>query len=110
MLEIIQGEDQDFSIFLRNKSNGQPVDLTAMTEIEVCFKVQDVVVSKTLTAVEITIVGSPLLGNISGSLSTTDTDSLSPTKSEEIQVNLTDPDGKSSILIDDAFSVIEKKC
>ena len=64
MIEIIQGEQQFYSIDLVVQSTKRPVDLTGTTEISVCFNTKDVVTTHTLGASEIEIVGSPVLGQI----------------------------------------------
>ncbi len=64
MIEVIQGEQQFYSIDLVKSSNKRPVDLTGISEISVCFNTKDTVTTHTLGAAEIEIVGSPLLGQI----------------------------------------------
>lgn len=75
-IEVIQGEKQTFNIDLTSKKTGKPFDLTGNTEIEVCFKAGETVISKKKTLTEVTVVGDAQLGQISTDLSTTDSATL----------------------------------
>jgi len=111
-LEIIQGEKQPYNIDLTSKASGKPFDLTGVSDITVCFKTDAIVIEKTLGALEVSIVGDPQLGQITGNLLVADTDSMTPTTEGQIEIQI-DVDGagdikKSQIL--NGFIVLEKIC
>lgn len=111
MLDIIQGEKQPFEFNLTSKKSGGPFDLTGNIEIEVCFKSGTTIVTKKKTLSEITVVGSPELGQISGDLEVADTDSLPSTENGDVEIKIDFGGGdikKAQIL--GAFKVTEKIC
>jgi len=72
--KIYQGADRTLSPIYINQSNGRPYDLTGVTAITVCFPATDgTTVQYTLAASEVAIVGSPLLGTISVTMSSVKT-------------------------------------
>lgn len=83
MRTIVQGEKETFTINLTEKeslSDGtiltKPFDLTGFTEIEVCFKVDTIKVSKKQTAAEVAVIGADTDGKIQTSLEIANTDSF----------------------------------
>jgi len=110
MLEIIQGEDQAVPIDLTSRKTGKPFDLTGATEILVCFKSGAQKVEKKLTDTDVSIVGSPLLGQITTDLTPADTTSLGSTDNGTIVVTITQPAGITKSVKKDAFTVLEDPC
>lgn len=71
--EIIQGSDRTLNLTIRD-SNGDPFDLTLITEITVCFKKEDETFHNvTLGGGKISITGNALLGKIAVALTDADT-------------------------------------
>lgn len=86
MLDIIQGEQQPYKIDLTSKKTGLPFDLTGNVEIEVCFKAGSTIIIKKKTLGEV-IVDSLILGQISGNLEVSDTNSMTPLTDGAIEVS-----------------------
>ena len=110
MIKIIQGEQQPFTIDLKSAETGKPFDLTGYSEITVCFKAGSSLVSKD-TSSGVSVVGDPMLGQISGTLEVADTSSLTSTASGSIEVTIDFGGGnikKTQIL--NEFSVSQTLC
>lgn len=71
MVKVIQGEDKTFAVTLR-KSQGDPYDLTGVTEITFCFPGETAVQTVTLGASEVAIVNA-VLGKITVTITDTKT-------------------------------------
>jgi len=111
LIEVIQGEEQLFNIDLTSQKTQRPFDLTGNTEIKVCFDSEGTVVQKTKTATEVTVVGSPLLGQISVTLLAADTTTLPFTKNGLIIVTvLFASSGPKKAKLKPAFTVAEDTC
>lgn len=62
--EVIQGRSKAIDIFLRDE-NDQPIDLTSLTEFKAeVHATTGIPIEITLTAAEVVVVGSPLLGHV----------------------------------------------
>lgn len=62
--EVIQGRSKAIDLFLRDE-NDQPIDLTALTEFKAeVHATTGAPIEITMTAAEVVIVGSPLLGHV----------------------------------------------
>jgi len=111
MVEVIQGEKQAFTVNVVKKGTTTvPFDLTGFTEITVCFKVGSSVVVKTETGGDVAVVGDPLLGQISVSLTVADTSAMAPGNGD-IEVDVEKGAGentKSQSL--DSFIVVASIC
>ena len=111
MIEIIQGEKQIFNINLKSKKTGLPLDLTGNTEIEVCFKSGDIIISKKKTDSKVSVVGDVKLGQITTTLLIADTPLLPPTSEGAIEVVVTKGAGEVEKSQDlNAFSVVAGIC
>ena len=86
MIEIIQGERQPFTIDLILKSSKKPFDLTGFSEITACFKADSSKVVLTEGGGDISVVGDPKLGQLTGFLTVAQTTSLTPTAKGDIEV------------------------
>ena len=74
--EIVQGSDRNLALTIRD-ANGDPIDLTAETEITAVFtKTDGTNLELTKTSGAITIVGNPILGKITILMTDTETSSL----------------------------------
>ena len=71
-VKIIQGEDRTLTVLLK-QTGGLAYDLTGATEITACFVGTSGTISKTLTATQISIVGSADCGKITITLTDADT-------------------------------------
>jgi hypothetical protein len=87
VIEIIQGEQQPFTIDLISKETGKPYDLTSATDIEVCFSAESSSVTKNFAS-GVSVVGDPVLGQITGTLEIADTTALTPTAHGHIEVTI----------------------
>ena len=116
MIEIIQGKKAQLTVRLRNATNGvegDPIDLTTITEISACFVNTDgteLTLRKTTGGV--VVVGSPLIGKIQLVLTAAQTALMAITDHETLEIDLTfgvgvDPIGMQ---IRDAYSVIASRC
>jgi len=111
MIEVIQGEKQTVNIDLVSKTSGKPFDLTGASEIKVCFKSGSTIITKLLSLLEVSVVGDPLLGQITTDLSTTNTDAMTATNKGDIQVTVDYGAGNvKKAIINEAFSVTTKIC
>lgn len=110
MINIIQGEQQPYLIRLRDEF-GDPIDLTGLTAISVCFQSGSTKVTHTLALTTVAVSGDVLLGKLAGTLTVAETDSLPKTTNGDIEVLLTSPGlGTKKTQITNAFSVAKKIC
>ena len=110
IIEIIQGEQQPFTIDLVSKATGKPFDLTGYDEITVCFKSESTIVTKD-TSSGVSVLGDEKLGQITGTLETTDTTTMPATSHGhiEVAVDFGGGDIKKAQLLN-KFIVIESIC
>lgn len=110
-IDVIQGERKPWTIDLTSSKTGKPFDLTGNTEIKVCFQAGSTTIELLKTLAEVTVVGLDELGQISGELTTTQSDSLTPTTEGNIEVHVTFGAGdvRKAQLIN-AFTVTAKIC
>lgn len=116
LVKIVQGSQSSFLLRLYNQTNGvlgDPVDLTTMYDIKTCFQNSDgteTTLSK-LTA-GIAVVGSPLLGKITVSLTAAQTALLALSDPGELQISLIATLGADPVKIDvrNAYDVVETTC
>lgn len=74
--EIVKGSDRTLSLIVR-QSNLKPFDLTSATEITARFKKTDQTnLDLTMTGGKVTVVGNPILGELSVAINDTETLSL----------------------------------
>ena len=117
MREVIQGEQETFTINLtqtKTLSDGtkvvSPFDLTSNTEIEVCFKVSTIKVTKLKTLTEVSVIGADTDGKIQASLEVADSDSFQAGNGD-IEIVVTKPAGAvTKFQILNGFQVVTKIC
>lgn len=110
-VRIIQGGIKTFAVRLRSQSTRDPLDLTGVTEIEVCFQNSDgseLMLSKTDD--EISVEGDPKIGKIQVELTAEQTALLLPVDNETLEVSVNLGDGPLKCQIPNAYSVIQSEC
>lgn len=118
MEEIVQGAKREFSIALTitelltdGRILTKPFDLTGNIEIEVCFVVDQKVISKKKTVSSgVIIIGAETNGQIESTLTPTDSDSFADGEGD-IEIVVTKPaDDIEKFQIEKAFQIKLKKC
>lgn len=111
MLEIIQGEQQPYSITINKKKDGKitgPLDLTGNVEIKVLFKIGATIITKLKTTSQVTVV-SAILGQISGNLLIADTDLMTAGTDGVVEIHVDYGSGNvKKLQILNAFKVFAK--
>lgn len=112
--EIVQGSDRTLKLTIR-ESNGDPLDLTAVTEITACFKKPDgTFLQVTLSGGRVSVVGNPLLGKIEVSLTDVDTAAIEAGVKVDFKVLLdqgTHPGGTRRVVrFDQQIDVLDGDC
>jgi len=111
MIDVVQGEKQRFLIDLISKKTGKPFDLTGNDEIEVCFKAGTTILKKLRTATDVTVIGSPLLGQIEAFILKDESPTFAPAEDGLTVTTVTFPGDDVKIAIEiDAFRVVENPC
>lgn len=114
MVNIIQGSKGQITVRLYQGANGvigDPIDLTAVAEISVCFqKADSTELTLTKTGGGITVLGSPLLGKIQIALTAAQTALLAVTDHETLEIALTFSGDPQKIQIPSAYSVLASRC
>ena len=113
--EIIQGSQETLMVRLKNIANGiegDPVDLTTITEIKTCFQNADgTELMLTKTGGAISVLGNPVLGKISIALTAAQTTLLAVTSIATLEISLifsgADP---IKIQISKAYTVLPSVC
>ena len=110
-VRIIQGEDKSFTVRITNE-NGDPIDLTTITEIETCFRKTDGSdLALSFTGGQISKETPEEIGKIKITVASADSVDLEPVYGETLEITLTDNTSKKDKLqIEEAYTVIEGKC
>jgi len=116
MVKIIQGEDKLVTVRLLQEPGsadiicGEPVDLSAVTEISVCFdQTNGSKLFKTLTGGGITIVNADA-GKFTITLTDVETALLKEVIMATLEVTLDEASDRTIIQIPNAFEVVAKIC
>lgn len=111
MIDIVQAEKKPYTIDLISKEIGKSFDMTGFIEIVVCFISGSTIVEKKETTSDLAVVGDPKFGQLSGSLSIAETDSLPPTTGGniEVRVEFSAADHRKAQKLK-AFTVSKKLC
>jgi hypothetical protein len=115
MQKIIQGGKFEIIVRIMKKVNdiiGDPVDLTNMTEISVCFpKIDGTEFTAKLSTHEIEVVGSPLLGKIKIKGTAAVSATLLETDESLMEITLTEGSADPvKVQIPRAYFVVRSEC
>ena len=112
MIQVIQGERQEFTIDLTSEKTGNKFDLTGFSEIKVCFKAGTTIIEKleSVPADNVSVV-SAINGQISAELSVADTDAMTAANDGAIEIEIDFGGGDiKKVQILSAFNVVNKIC
>jgi len=89
MLDIIQGEQQPYTIDVTSKKTGGPFDFTGNVEVEVCFKAGSTIIVHKKTLGQVSVDSPEILGKLSGDLQVNETKPLTPLQDGSIEISTT---------------------
>lgn len=111
--KIYQGKKAQIPVYLTNKSTGRPYDLTAVTDIQVCFKNLDGTdYTASLLGSQIALIDVPKLGGFMITLTAIVTALLMPIDPATMDISLvtTDPTNPIGTQKPCAYAVIQDAC
>lgn len=110
MVNIIQGGIKKFTVLLTKLSDGEPLDLSTVTEITTCLLNTDgTELMLSLTGGDITVLNAAI-GKIQIELSDAETADLAVVDSETLELAVDLGDGPLKSQISNAYSVIQTIC
>jgi len=109
--DIYAGEQQTYTVRLRNDDTKDPLDLTGLLDTSyVCFKVGTSTLQHLLSGSELEVSGSPFIGKLTGTISETQSAALPPGR-VEVEVFVDSPTiGKKKVQVVTSHRVLSSFC
>lgn len=107
-IKIIQGESVSFTVRMR-ESGGDPLDLTSIDDIHVCFKRLDGTNLVIDLASGVTVTGATI-GKFEVEISAAQSAELRPTENADLEFTFDFPSGTRKKIFERSLTIIKAKC